>query len=83
MKQNQYEAIISCIQFGAPALSQELITAFNQVMQNSNEYVSEKLRADEAARKAKAELEKAEAEKAAHAQAAKAADLGLKKQTTK
>ena len=42
MKQNQYEAIITCIQYGAPALSQDLINSFVQVVQNSNEYITMK-----------------------------------------
>ena len=81
MKQNQYEEIITCIQFGAPALSQELINAFVQVVQNSNEYISEKQRKAEEANKAKLEEERIAQEKAAKEKAAKEANLGLKKST--
>lgn len=81
MKQAQYEAIINCIQFGAPALAQELVTAFNTVMQNSNEYVTEKMKAEEAARKAKEDAERKAKEQAAHDKAAKEANLGLNKKS--
>lgn len=39
MRQQDYETIMSCIQFGAPALAQPLALAFNQVIENSNKYV--------------------------------------------
>lgn len=63
MKQHQYETIMDCIKFGAPALAQELIAAFNQVMANSNNYLSDKARAEEEARKAKEAAEREAANK--------------------
>lgn len=65
MKQNQYQSIIDCIEFGAPALAKELITAFNQVMQNSNDFISAKMKAEEEARKAKENAAREAANKAA------------------
>ena len=64
MKQNQYEAIIACINYGAPALANELIRALNQVMENSNAFIQAKLQAEEAARKAQQEAEKEAKQKA-------------------
>ena len=81
MKQNQYDAIISCINYGAPALAQDLTIAFNQVMQNNNAYITEKAKAEEAARRAKEDAERAAKEKKAHEKAAKEANLGIKKTT--
>lgn len=66
MKQSQYEAIITCIQFGAPALATGLCEAFNIVVKNSNDYLN-KLAQEEEAKRIK------EAEKAA----TKEANLGL------
>lgn len=77
MKQNQYEAIITCIQYGAPALSQELVNAFVQVVQNSNEFITIKQKEAQE----KAAKEKAAADKIAAEKAAKEANLGLKKTT--
>ena len=79
MKQNQYEEIITCIQFGAPALSESLIKSFIEVVENSNAYISDKQRKIAEENKAKAEKEKAEKEKAAKEAAAKEANLNLKK----
>lgn len=81
MKQNQYDAIISCINYGAPALAQELITVFNQTIKNSNDYLTEKAKAEEVARRAKEDAERAAKEKEAHEKAAKEANLGIKKTT--
>ena len=63
MKQHQYETIMECIKFGAPALAPELSAAFNQVMANSNNYLSDKARAEEEARKAKEAAEREAANK--------------------
>lgn len=83
MKQSQYDAIISCINFGAPAMSRELVAAFNQVMENSNNYVTEKMRAEKAERDAKEKAEREAKEREAHEKAAKEANLGIKNKTTK
>ena len=83
MKQNQYEAIITCIQYGAPALSQELVNAFVSVVQNSNELITLKQKEADAANKARLDAEKAAKEKVAAEKAAKEANLGLNKTKTK
>ena len=38
MQQHQYEAIVKCINFGCPAMAQELITALNNVVAIVNEH---------------------------------------------
>ena len=61
MRQQEYETIVACIQFGAPALSTPLITSLNKAIENSNNWTQEQKRvADEAH---KAEIAKAEDEK--------------------
>lgn len=77
MKQHQYEEIITCINYGAPALANDLITAFNQVMQNSNEFISAKMKAEEEARKAQEEA----AKEAKQKEEIKAANLNIEKKT--
>lgn len=52
MKQQDYETIVACIQFGAPALSTQLITNLNKTIENSNSYVQEQKRLVEEAHKA-------------------------------
>jgi len=61
VKQQDYEIIVSCIQFGAPALTNELLTSLNKTVENSNSWIQEQKRiADEAHKKdvLKAELSK-------------------------
>lgn len=77
MKQSHYEAIIHCIQYGAPALSQDLISSFVQVVQNSNEYITAQQKAQEQARKAK----EVEAKEQAKKEANDKANLDIKKST--
>lgn len=48
MKQSNYDLILKCIQHGAPAMSDELITDFNQTVQLANERLVEMRRAIEA-----------------------------------
>lgn len=81
MKQNQYEAIITCIQYGAPALAEELINSFVQVVQNSNELITIKQKEAEAANNAKLKAEQAVKDAQSQAALAAQANLGLK--TTK
>lgn len=56
MGQNSYNTIIACIQFGAPALAQQLMDDLNQVINNSNAYIqaqrdaAEKAKQEEAAK---------------------------------
>ena len=38
MQQHQYEAIVKCINFGCPAMAQELITALNNMVAIVNEH---------------------------------------------
>lgn len=38
MQQHQYEDIIKCINFGSPALANELIAALNNVVKIANDY---------------------------------------------
>ena len=52
MGQNSYNTIIACIQFGAPALAQQLMDDLNQVINNSNAYIQAQR---DAAEKAKQE----------------------------
>lgn len=53
MKQQEYETIVACIQYGAPALSAQLITNLNKTIENSNSFVQEQKRiADEATKAA-------------------------------
>ena len=37
MRQQDYETIIACIQHGAPAMAQQLISALNNVVESANE----------------------------------------------
>ncbi len=53
MKQSNYDAIIKCIQHGAPAMADELITDLNQTVQLSNERIVEMQQAREAEAAAK------------------------------
>lgn len=63
MKQADYEILIACVNFGAPALAPSLITSLNKVVENSNSWTNEQRRlADEAH---KAEIQKAEEAKKA------------------
>lgn len=39
MKQQDYDTIVSCIQFGAPALAPELVRNLNKTIENSNNWV--------------------------------------------
>jgi len=56
MRQQDYETITSCIQYGAPALAPSLLAAFNKTIENSNSWVQEQKRiADEEAKKKTAE----------------------------
>ena len=41
MHQSQYETIVKCIQYGAPALANDLIVSFNNTIQLANERASE------------------------------------------
>ena len=62
MKQNQYEAILQCIKYGAPALANDLITAFQLMLQLANDQITaiqEKERLE-----TEAELKKLQEEKA-------------------
>lgn len=62
MKQNQYDAILQCIKYGAPALANDLITAFNTAVQLANDQITaiqEKERLE-----AEAELKRLQEEKA-------------------
>ena len=52
MGQNSYNTIIACIQYGAPALAQQLMDDLNQVINNSNAYIQAQR---DAAEKAKQE----------------------------
>jgi len=58
MQQKDYDAIATCIQYGAPALAPELLLSFNSTIENSNKYIQEQKAL--AAELAKAELAKAE-----------------------
>lgn len=79
MNQKQYEIILACIRFGCPAIADELMTAFNQVMQNSNEFVTAQLRAEEEARKAKEAAHKKALEEEAHKKALEQANKKIAK----
>lgn len=59
MNHKDYETIIACIQYGAPALYNQLITSLNKVIENSNAFIQAELDRREAV--AKAEAIKAEA----------------------
>lgn len=39
MSQAEYEAIIKCIHFAMPIAENELVTALNRVVNNSNKYL--------------------------------------------
>lgn len=43
MKQRDYEVILACIQYGAPALAQPLIDALNSVINDSNRWKAEQM----------------------------------------
>lgn len=69
MRQTDYEVIIQCIQFGAPALATGLVTALNQTIEDSNSWVNEQKRlANEAHR---AEMKAAAVREAKEAKEAK------------
>lgn len=55
MNQNEYELIKDCIAYGAPAVQNKLMAAFNEVVNNSNKLT---MLEQEAAAKAKAAAEK-------------------------
>ena len=40
MQQHQYETIIKCINFGAPASAVELINALNEVVKIANDFTT-------------------------------------------
>ncbi len=44
MKQTSYTTIIKAIQYGAPAIADELVVDFNQTVQNSNNWIEMKQR---------------------------------------
>jgi len=52
MRQQDYDNITTCIQFGAPALATDLLTSFNQTVENSNKYLQEQKRLVDEARRA-------------------------------
>lgn len=54
MNQRNYNIILQCIKYGAPAIADDLINDFNTVVMNSNELVSSKLAAEREAQKAAA-----------------------------
>lgn len=64
MKQSTYEAIIKCIKYGAAALADDIINEFNNVVANSNDYIHQKVAAEQAAKKAAEDAKKAETRKA-------------------
>lgn len=71
MRQQDYENIVRCIQFGAPALAEELNMALANVVENSNNFLQhQKKLAYEAQLEQEAKL-KAEAVKAAEESKAK------------
>lgn len=39
MTQEQYEIIVKCIKQGAPAIADNLVNAFNKIVDNSNKYI--------------------------------------------
>jgi len=39
MKQQDYETIVSCVQYGAPALSTVLVNSLNKTIENSNAWI--------------------------------------------
>ena len=53
VRQQEYDTIVSCIQFGAPALATSLVTTLNKDLENSNNWVQYQ-------KKLSAELAKAE-----------------------
>jgi len=57
MIQNDYELIISCIQYGAPAVANRLVKAFNDTIDQVNQF-------NEMKRRQAMELAKAEETKA-------------------
>lgn len=57
MIQNDYELIISCIQYGAPAVANRLVKAFNDTIDQVNQF-------NEMKRRQAMELTKAEETKA-------------------
>ena len=52
MKQTDYEIIIQCIQFGAPALAPQLVNSLNQTVEDSNRWLNEQKRIANEARQA-------------------------------
>ena len=60
MRQQEYDTIVSCIQFGAPALAPSLITTLNKTLENSNNWIQQQKK--EAAGKAKQDQETPKAE---------------------
>lgn len=65
MKQQTYNIIANCIQYGAPALANELMEEFNQSVTNDNTLIQQRIAAEQARKEADA---KAEAEKAKQAE---------------
>ena len=39
MTQEQYEIIIKCIKQGVPVIADNLVNAFNKIVDNSNKYI--------------------------------------------
>lgn len=60
MRQQEYDTIVSCIQYGAPALASSLITTLNKTLENSNNWIQQQKK--EAAGKAKQDQESPKAE---------------------
>ena len=60
MRQQEYDTIVSCIQYGAPALASSLITTLNKTLENSNNWIQQQKK--EAAEKAKQDQEAPKAE---------------------
>lgn len=61
MKQSEYENILACINYGVPALANNLIKAFNETISLANERITEKQ--EEERRKTEAELKRQQDEK--------------------
>lgn len=55
MKQSSYDTIVKCIQYGAAAISTDLINDLNTVVNNSNELINQKVKAEQEAKQVKQE----------------------------
>jgi len=49
VRQQDYENIVACIQFGAPALSSDLLRSLNSTVENSNNWIQAQKRSLEQA----------------------------------